>query len=191
MFDITSDERGAARNIADVNRRMAKSLSNVATMVHEATHQFAFNGGLHQRYADNPLWLMEGMAMFFEVPDLRNKAGWASVGKPNKMRVAAFANWYKSGQRPENSLQTLVQDDTRFLTAQTAETAYAEAWSLTYYLIKRRRDEYAAYLKQIADKPMLNYLSAEERLAEFEKYFGDDWRELDEEMVALLKRIRR
>lgn len=191
MFDITADESGAARSIADVNRRMAKSLSNVATMVHEATHQFAFNGGLHQRYADNPLWLMEGMAMFFEVPDLKNKSGWASVGQPNKMRVAVFADWFKSGQRAENSLKTLIQDDTRFLDADTAGAAYAEAWSLTYYLIKRRREEYTVYLKHVAEKPILKYLTPAERILEFEKFFGEDWAQLDDEMVTLLKRIRR
>lgn len=191
MFDITADESGAARSITDVNRRMSKSLSNVATMVHEATHQFAFNGGLHQRYADNPLWLMEGMAMFFEVPDLRNKTGWASVGQPNKMRVAVFADWFKSGQRPVDSLKSLIRDDTRFLDAETAGPAYAEAWSLTYYMIKLRRDEYTAYLKHVAEKPMLKYLTPEERIAEFEEFFGDDWEKLDADMVTLLKRIRR
>ncbi|MBD3673801.1 MAG: DUF1570 domain-containing protein [Planctomycetaceae bacterium] len=186
MFNITADERGAARSVADVNRRMSKLLGNVATMVHEATHQFAFNGGLHQRYADNPLWLMEGMAMFFEVPDLNNKAGWASVGRPNYFRL----NVLKNSRRPPNSLQTLIRDDARFLDPDTAAVAYAEAWALTFYFIKRRRDEYAAYLKQVAEKPMLAYLTPEERIAEFEKFFGDDWAKLDEEMVSLLRRIR-
>lgn len=187
MFDITADERGIARSVADVNRRMSKSLGNVATMVHEATHQFAFNGGLHQRYADNPLWMMEGMAMFFEVPDLRSKSGWASVGRPNDMRL----NVLRRSRRPPNSLQTLIRDDSRFLDADTAGLAYAEAWALTYYLIKRRRDEYAGYLKQIAEKPMLKYLSPEERIEEFEKFFGDDWKKLDEDLIALLRRIGR
>lgn len=190
-FDLTSDERGPAQNFADINRRMSKSLSNVATMVHEATHQFAFNGGLHTRYADNPVWLLEGMAMFFEVPDLESKTGWASIGQPNKARVAMFADWYKSGRRPNDSLKTLVQDDKRFIDPDTALIAYAEAWSLTYYLIMRRRDNFTAYLKMIAEKPMLKYLEPEERLAEFEKHFGDDWEELDQNMVGLLKRIRR
>jgi hypothetical protein len=191
FYDLTADERGPAQSIADINRRMSKSLNNVATTVHEATHQFAFNGGLHTRYADNPLWLMEGMAMFFEVPDLNSRTGWASVGKPNKPRVARFAEWYKSGQRPEDSLKTLVQDDSRFVDPDTAITAYSEAWCLTYYLIMRRRDEYAAYLNMIAGKPRLKYLTPKERLKEFEKHFGNDWEELDENMVALLKRIRR
>ena len=187
MFDITADERGNARSVADVNRRMSKSLSNVATMVHEATHQFAFNGKLHQRYADNPLWLMEGMAMFFEVPDLKSKSGWASVGRPNDFRL----NVLRNSRRPPNSLQTLIRDDSRFLDAETAGVAYAEAWALTYYFSKRRRDEYTGYLKTVAEKPMIEYLTPEERIAEFEKHFGDDWQKLDEQMIALMRRVSR
>jgi hypothetical protein len=192
MYDLTADEQGRpARNVVDINRQMEKSLSNVATMVHEATHQFAFNTGLHTRFADNPVWLVEGMAMYFEVPDIRNRTGWASIGQPNKPRVAQFAEWFKGDSRPADSLQSMIRDDSRFVSPETAGNAYAEAWSLTYYLIKKRRDEYAAYLKQVAEKPILQYLTPDERIAEFESFFGDDWRKLDEEMVALLKRIRR
>ncbi|MFM8893241.1 MAG: DUF1570 domain-containing protein, partial [Planctomycetia bacterium] len=41
----------------------------VSTLVHEATHQMAFNGGLHRRLAPVPLWLSEGVATYFETPD--------------------------------------------------------------------------------------------------------------------------
>ncbi|HSG71487.1 MAG TPA: DUF1570 domain-containing protein [Planctomycetaceae bacterium] len=192
MYDITADEQGRpATSLADINRQMQKSLSNVATMVHEATHQFAFNTGLHTRYADNPLWLAEGMAMYFEVPDIRSKTGWASIGQPNKPRVSLFANWYKSETRPADSLKTLIQDDSRFTSVETAENAYAEAWGLTYYLIKRRREDYTAYLKHIAEKKILEYPTPAERIAEFEQFFGKDWDDLDEAMVSLLKNIRR
>lgn len=105
--------------------------------------------------------------------------------------MAVFANWFKSGQRAKDSLKTLIRDDTRFLDADTAGVAYAEAWSLTYYLIKRRREEYTAYLKHVAEKPILKYLTPEERILEFEKFFGEDWAQLEDEMVTLLKRIRR
>ena len=192
MYDLTADEQGRpGGNASDINRLMQNSLSNVSTMVHEATHQFAFNSGLHKRYADNPLWLLEGMAMYFEVPDVRSKTGWASIGQPNRPRVAKFAEWYKSGTRPVDSLKTLIQDDSRFISVETAEIAYAEAWALTYYLIKRRRKDYAAFLKLIAEKPLLVYPDPPERIAEFEAIFGSDWEELDEEMVALLKQIKR
>ena len=35
---------------------------NVATIIHEATHQLAYNSGMQRRYADNPMWVSEGLA---------------------------------------------------------------------------------------------------------------------------------
>ena len=61
MFDFA----GAGASGRDVNRRAAAAPANVSTIVHEATHQLAFNCGLQTRYADNPMWLSEGLAMFF------------------------------------------------------------------------------------------------------------------------------
>ncbi|HUG19230.1 MAG TPA: hypothetical protein VMM56_09655, partial [Planctomycetaceae bacterium] len=62
---------------------------------------------------------------------------------------------------------------------------------LTYYLIKRRREDYTAYLKHITEKKILEYPSPAERIAEFEQFFGKDWDDLDEAMVSVLKNIRR
>ena len=48
---------------------------NVATIVHEATHQLAYNCGVQQRFADNPVWVSEGMAMYFESPNFHAASG--------------------------------------------------------------------------------------------------------------------
>ena len=37
-----------------------------ATIIHEATHQTAFNTGIHRRFSDSPRWLVEGLGMMFE-----------------------------------------------------------------------------------------------------------------------------
>ena len=39
---------------------------NAATIIHEATHQTAFNTGLHDRLAVPPRWLVEGLGTLFE-----------------------------------------------------------------------------------------------------------------------------
>jgi len=41
------------------------ALQTVSTIVHEATHQIAFNCGLHTRLSDCPVWFSEGIAMYF------------------------------------------------------------------------------------------------------------------------------
>ena len=39
---------------------------NASVIIHEATHQSAFNTGEHSRYTPPPLWLAEGLATMFE-----------------------------------------------------------------------------------------------------------------------------
>src|SRR6185436_3178370 len=82
MFDLTGVEAVRASNSHGSMKELNVMLSQpaavplVATIVHEATHQIAFNCGLQQRYADIPLWLCEGMAVYFEAPDLASTRGW-------------------------------------------------------------------------------------------------------------------
>ena len=76
--------------MAEIKRRTAASAFNMATIVHEATHQIAFNSGLHVRFADNPLWLTEGMAMYFEGPDPDGGYDWKAIGELNRPRYDRF-----------------------------------------------------------------------------------------------------
>jgi hypothetical protein len=41
---------------------------NAVTIIHEATHQTAFNVGVHRRFAAEPRWLVEGLATMFKPP---------------------------------------------------------------------------------------------------------------------------
>ncbi len=108
----------------------------VATVIHEATHQIAFNCGLQQRFADIPLWVSEGLAMYFETPDLSYGKGWRTIGEINPPRLERFQSYLL--RRPADSLETLIVDDKRFRgrDAQTALDAYAEAWALNYFLLR-------------------------------------------------------
>ena len=71
----------------------------VATIIHEATHQLAFNRGLQARFADVPLWVSEGIALYFETPDLRNSRGWQTVGAVNRVRLDRFRQYLTTGRR--------------------------------------------------------------------------------------------
>jgi Protein of unknown function (DUF1570) len=173
MYDLTAGLGGQRpRNALEMNVRLAGQISNVSTIVHEATHQIAFNSGMHTRLADNPFWLVEGMAMFFETPDLKSPSGWRTVAQVNPMRLRNFRDFMKT-RRPSGSLKAMLTADEKFHTANTALDAYAEAWALSYYLIIRHKAKYAEYLRTIAAKKPLEKDEAEERLAEFEAAFGD------------------
>jgi hypothetical protein len=190
LYDLTADgDSRPARTIADINRKVEASLFNVATVVHEATHQIAFNTGLHTRYADNPMWLTEGMALYFETPDLKSRTGWKTAGKVNRSRLRQFQDFVRN-RRKSDSLSRLLADNQRFSDAKQIEDAYAEAWAFTYFLIKTKRRRYVAYLQHISQKPQLNWDTPQERLTEFKAVFGEDLGKLDRQFLRFMRRLR-
>lgn len=190
LYDLSGTTRGKkARSVAEINRRMSRTPFNTATVIHEATHQIAFNRNLHTRYADNPLWLTEGMAMYFETPDLRSRSGWKTIGKVNPLRMKRFKKQLARRQETD-SIVTLIQTDKRLLDAAGAEDAYADAWALSYFLIKTRGDAYVRYLKTIAAKKRLIPNSPEQRVADFQAAFGDDFSELERDWRKFLRRAK-
>lgn len=160
----------------------------VATIVHEAVHQIAYNSGLQVRLADNPKWLSEGMAMFFETPDVNNPRGWGTVGKINYHQLQQFRQYL--ARRPNDSLTTLISDDSRFSTKELVSGAYAESWALTYFLLKVHGDEFAGYVKELRTYPPLGECDARQRIELFKKHFGDDMPKLDAQFVNYMRRLR-
>ena len=194
MFDLTGAEavrdsgnrRGSLREINHMLSQPA-AVPLVATIVHEATHQIAFNCGLQTRYADIPLWLCEGMAVYFEAPDLSSTRGWRGIGKVNYARLSRFQdnlpNWR------DDSLENLLATDRRFRDPHTAIDAYADAWALNYYLIKYEPNAYADYLKTLAKKRPLRQDDPSTRLAEFRRHFGNFDR-LQHEFLKQMSRVK-
>ena len=164
--------------------------ANVSTIVHEAAHQIAFNTGFHVRLADNPMWLTEGLAMYFESPDLRNNSGWKTTGQVNRARLQRYRDYSRNRRQP-GSLKSLLVGNEQFTRAETAADAYAEAWLLTHYLIRQRRDDYVAYVRRLQAKTPLDIGTAESRLSEFCEVFGDDIGRLERELSAYAGRLPR
>lgn len=159
----------------------------VATIVHEAVHQLAYNSGLQVRLADNPLWLSEGIAMFFETPDARSDKGWGSIGKVNPHNLRLFAQYLPN--RPADSLLSMLTDDNRMRNAKTATHAYSESWAVTYFLMTTKSKPFAAYLKELAElSPMAEPLSSRERIDQFKKHFGEDLEDLDRDLLNFYRR---
>ena len=174
------------------NRMMTFNLPNyernVATIIHEATHQLAYNCEMQTRFADNPMWVSEGLAMFFESPDMSNPRGWRGIGRVNQVNLR---RWHKYlPNRPAESLATLLADDTRFRNVSTAEAAYAEGWAMTYFLIKTHRKEYTQYLQALSEGKPLAEKSARERIQMFEEAFDTTLVKLDKEFLKYMRRVR-
>ncbi len=195
MYDLTGmeklrrpgDKRSSPQEITQILAR-PDAESMVATIVHEATHQIAYNCGMHERFADIPLWVAEGLAEFFETPDLRSATGWKSAGGVNTMRLDRFRDYLP--KRGAGSLQSLLVDDKRMREPRQALDAYAEAWAFNYFLLKRHGKQYNEYLQMLATKKAWFFGDAESRLKEFRTYFGDDLKELDDEFVRYARALR-
>ena len=140
----------------------------VATIVHEATHQLAFNRGLHQRLAAVPLWVSEGIATYFETPDLENARGWRAIGSVNGQRLDHFLATYRPG-----AIESIIMSDEPFRKADSALDAYAASWALTHHLLQTRKRDFMAYQKRLGAKAPLAEDSAEARVQEFRDAFGD------------------
>jgi hypothetical protein len=192
MYDLTADQAGPTLGEAtqreEITRRLSRVPASVATVVHEAVHQLAFNTGLQVRYADNPMWVSEGLAMYFETPDFGSGGRWTSAGKVNPWRLKEFQQ--SVGGRPADSLVTLIQNEDRFREAGQASGAYAESWVLVHYLATRRKEQWAAYVKGLRERPVLVFPTAEERLAEFKRAFGEDLAALDRDVVRYAAGLR-
>ncbi len=194
MFDLTGAEAlrgGGSRrgSIREINHMLSQpeAVPLVATIVHEATHQIAFNCGLQTRYADIPLWLCEGMAVYFEAPDLASTRGWRGIGRVNYPRLTTFRENLPNWQT--GSLVRLVGDNRRFRDPRTAADAYADAWALNYYLIKYKPQAYTNYLKLLATKPPLVEDDPQKRLAEFREHFGEP-DDLERAFLKQMSRVR-
>jgi len=188
LTDLSRDGGIAVRTEGEIQRRLEARVVNLVTVVHEATHQIAFNSGLQTRYADNPMWVSEGLAMYCEAPDLRSASGWGTIGRLHPGRLQQFQDYVRARRVP-GSLATLLADEARFRDPAALADAYAESWALTWFLLRERRPQFVAYLQALSAKPRLVWDPPSQRLADFEAAFGD-LAALEAEFVKFTARLR-
>ncbi len=161
---------------------------NASIAIHEATHQMAFNTGIHSRYVPTPVWVAEGLATNFEAPgvyDSRNHP--TRDDRSNRGRFEVFKQSLAPQHKPE-LLAGLVASDQLFRVSPGA--AYAEAWALTFYLLETQPRKYADYLKRTVQRPPFMDYTAAERVADFTAVFGSDWRMLEARFLRFMAGVR-
>ncbi len=195
MFDLTGADGVRARDrgrssAAHINQILSQPAAErtVATIVHEATHQLAYNSGLQTRYAADPKWVSEGIAVYFETPDLRSSKGWRGIGGVHPSHLARYRRSLRS--RTDDPLMTLLTDDARFRNSKTSAQAYADAWALNYYLLRARKKDYVRYLRQLAQGQPLAELTAQQRVAQFREVFEDDLKSMSQQWQRYMLRVK-
>lgn len=194
LYDLTGLEAlgmpDSRKTSAQIKRILAQpgAAHAVSTIVHEATHQIAFNCGLHVRYSDCPLWFTEGIAVYFETPNLSSDRGWRNIGAINRPRLEQFQRYLRT--RPADSLEKLIASDERLRDTKQGLDAYAEAWALTYFLLRQYPQQYVKYLEGLSRKKPMVWDTPEARLAEFRQAFGDDLARLDQDFIRYMLRVK-
>lgn len=160
---------------------------NGSVVIHEATHQTAFNTGIHNRFSPPPLWVVEGLATMFEAPGVYDSlTHLRPVDRLNRGRLANFRKLVLPRHRPEVITDLLASDQTF---KSDPAFAYAEAWALTYYLVEVQPHKYAEYLARTARRPAFSAYSARQRSADFAAVFGTDYRLLESHFLRFIKEL--
>ena len=187
LLDLTRDR--SVRTASIIRKRLAEQPLQVATMVHEAVHQLAFNTGLQVRMADNPVWFSEGLSLYFEPIVPRASSLWTRPGLVNGRHHPEFVRRTENG-RPEIPFADLLKSDNAFLEANTVAVAYAESWGLTMYLFRQQKDGLKTFLANLSQRMPLQRVSPETRLQEFEAAFGKSPDEMERDAVSFVRRLR-
>lgn len=181
LMDLTRD-RGL-RSASAIQKRLSAQPLQVATMVHEAVHQLAFNSGLQVRMADNPVWFSEGLALYFEPLTPASSTLWTAPGKLNGRHHPVFLQAVRTGS-PQISLNDLTGSDIAFTDPATVATAYAESWALAAYLFRAEQPGMKKFLTTLASRSPLRQLAPEERIREFRTSFGKSPDEMLTDVVS-------
>ena len=156
-------------------------------IIHEATHQTAFNTGVHSRYCPPPLWVAEGLATMFEAPGVYDSHNFTRRSdRVNRSRLNDFRDRVVPSHSPE-IIKNLVASDWLFRSNPAA--AYAEAWALSFYLVETQPRQYTKYLAKTASGPLFTERTSAQRLENFTSVFGDNWKLLESQFLRFMATV--
>ncbi|MCH7886036.1 MAG: DUF1570 domain-containing protein [Planctomycetes bacterium] len=181
-------ERDLRKALSDLRTRrdVLTEKFNRNVVQHEVAHQMFFTLGVHVQGAYNPLWLIEGLACVFEVPqpgaggprlrithgrlgDLRE-----AVGVPHHARSVSDAD-YDAAVRAGSliPLEELVSGDAGLVGPDAnMRLGYAQAWGLVYYLHREYREAFGGYLQAVSRRQPGEPVGSARERREFEAAFG-------------------
>ena len=161
---------------------------NADTIIHEATHQTAFNTGVHSRYASNLRWVSEGLAMMFESPGVNNsmRYHWHS-DRINRDRLIALKHYYSKDQLKGKLASIVLRDD---IFRSDPQMAYALSWGMTFFLSEKMPRQYQLFLRNDAKRSDFQNYSSRQRAAAFAKAFGSDFKSLEKRMKSFFGELK-
>jgi hypothetical protein len=175
MYDITA------------GRKSTDWTTNAETIIHEALHQAAFNGGLHNRFGQTPRWVAEGLGTLFEARGVWNSRQFtAASDRVNHIQLESFRRYLP--RRKSSALPELISSDRVF--HGDVQGAYAEAWALTFFLSETEPKKYFQYLQKTAQAKSFEAYPAPQRVRDFTEIFGSNWEMLNVRMLRHIAAIK-
>ncbi|MGI8982181.1 MAG: DUF1570 domain-containing protein [Pirellulaceae bacterium] len=175
LFDVTAGRTGQ------------DWATNADTIIHEATHQMAFNAGMHNRFGQSPQWVCEGLATMFEARGIWNgRVHQNQADRVNRIQLAAFRRYQP--RRGANAIAETVSADRAF--EKDAAGAYAEAWALSFFLSEQEPRKYVQYLMKTAAVKDFTQYPAPQRLKDFTDVFGSNLGQLDARMKRFIGELK-
>ncbi len=176
LFDVTANASGIDWS------------ENADTIIHEATHQTAYNVGIHKRFTASPRWLVEGLATMFEAPGVWSaRYDHSQADRVNRGRLQGFRD-YAATRRQAGTIAALLSSDQAF--RGDVAGAYAEAWALSFYLCETQPRLYATYLAKTADRPLFSDYPAAERMADFQAVFGREMKMFETKFLRYMEEVK-
>lgn len=161
---------------------------NADTIIHEATHQTAFNTGIHSRYAPVPRWISEGMAMMFESPGINNSGSNPRLSdRINRDRLMSLKYFYKQNKIKGKTSEIVMRDD---LFRSDPQLAYALSWGLSFYLNEKLPARYHGFLREDAKRKDFAAFTSKQRAAAFFKSFRLSFHDLENQMQRYFKDLK-
>jgi len=192
----------ALRKLRASRDRLIEAINQMVVQ-HEVAHQVLFNAGLHVRGADNPPWVVEGLACLFESPPSADGAG---LGAVNQYRLLNFrealtgGDWKNAkaeqyadavaGDRLVTLRRLIGEKELLKPSGERADARYAQAWSLVYYLQNHRREDFSVYLTVLARRPNDRGYSPDQEVELFEATFGPIDAKLEQQWLKFILRQR-
>lgn len=167
----------------------------ISTIAHEGAHQVLHNIGVQQRLSRWPMWLSEGLAEFFAPTSTVRGARWSGIGSTNQLRMMEISrDWQTNSRGGRNAFGN--GDRTRQITAadQLDSLDYAYSWSLIHMLAKRHSKDLFRCIRDCSElRPLDGSPAVAHKMPSatdvFEKHFGNEYREIEQELGKHLNKI--
>lgn len=165
-----------------------KNWEENGTLIHEALHQFAFNRGIHQRWAPTPKWCAEGLASMFEAKGVNDSRNYRNESDQLNRVYVQMLKQLVDQPNFRGMIRSLVESDRQF--DASIGPSYATAWGLAYYLSSTRSGDFDRYMQKVAKRPALRNYSSADRLADFASEFGSDFTMLESHFIRFIKGLK-